>query len=213
MALESESMNIASAIVGFISFSLTVLIWAHSFWDAFLSLISAPREVQDQLSVLRQVLYEEYNYMKQKRSRETSRSRKSDLYYDSGGPTKIIFTSVKDLVADFKHYEHPFLIVPEQHEGTEEKDLDWSFDVQKRYYRCGFWQRILWLKTKGAIQGIAVKLDWIQTRRIAIEVTEGRGLIGDVMGIVRGCEDRLTAVEERLQMSRVGWDEIGGRRT
>ena len=73
--------------------------------------------------------------------------------------------------------------------------------MQKRYYRCGFWQRILWLKTKEAIRGIA------------IEVTEGRGLIGDVMGMVRDCEDRLTAVKQRLKMSSVGWDEIRGRAT
>lgn len=63
---------------------------------------------------------------------------------------------------------------------------------------------MLWLRYKNGVQEIAVKLNWIQTRRIAVEVTEAHFMLADVMGLVRDNEDRLRAIEERLQMSRIG---------
>ena len=45
----------------------------------------------------------------------------------------------------------------------------------------------------------------IQTRRIAVETTESRFMLADVIGLVRDNERRLSAIEERLQMSRIGY--------
>jgi hypothetical protein len=67
-----------------------------------------------------------------------------------------------------------------------------------------FYVRLLWLRSKNGVQSIAVKLNWIQTRRIAVEVTEAHFMLGDVMGMVRDYDYRLRAIEERLQMSRIG---------
>ena len=90
-----------------------------------------------------------------------------------------------------------------RHEGRE-KDLEWSFDATQRYYKCDFPQRLRWLRVKSAVTDIAVKLQWLQTRRIAVEVTEAHFMLADMMGMVRDSEDRLTAIERRLQMSKIG---------
>lgn len=60
------------------------------------------------------------------------------------------------------------------------------------------------------MDSIAEKLQKIQTRRIAVEVTEMHFMMGDLMGLVREQEGRVRAIEQRLQMSRVGWDELRG---
>ena len=109
--------------------------------------------------------------------------------------------ALKDLIRDFKGYEAPFLIT--RHQGIE-KDLEWSFDATQRYYRCDLMHRVRWLRVKSAVTDIAVKLQWLQTRRIAVEVTEAHFMMADMMGLVRDSEERLEAIERRLQMSRVG---------
>ncbi len=109
--------------------------------------------------------------------------------------------ALKDLIRQFKSYEEPFLIT--RHRGRE-KELEWSFDATQQQYRCDLPHRLLWLRSKGSVQSIAVRLNWIQTRRIAVEVTEAHFMLGDVMGMVRDYEYRLRSIEERLQMSRIG---------
>lgn len=177
----------------------------HAFWDAFLTIASAPHQVQDSLSTIRQGLYEEREYLKrQRRQRDGSRNSqapKSKTLYNEGGPTKVINEAVKDLIREFKRYEQPFLVTP--HTGRE-KELEWSFDATQQYYNCDFPHRILWLRSKGGVSSIAVRLQRLQTRRIAVEVTESHFMLADMMGMVRDCENRLHAIEERLQMSRIG---------
>ena len=60
------------------------------------------------------------------------------------------------------------------------------------------------MRSKGGVGRIAANLQRMQTRRIAVEVTEARWMVGDCMGLVRECEGRLGAIEERLRMSRIG---------
>jgi hypothetical protein len=161
--------------------------------------------VRDVLSTLRQGLYEEREYLKRsRRNRESSSNRhisKSNTLYFDGGPTKVINEAVKDLIREFKEYEYPFLDTP--HTGRE-KELEWSFDATQRHYKCDLGHRILWLRVKNAVNTIAVRLQRVQTRRIAVEVTESHFMMADMMGMVRGYEQRLRAIEERLQMSRIG---------
>jgi hypothetical protein len=156
--------------------------------------------VQDAFSTLRQGLYEEREYLKRKRRRESPKSKANSLYLE-GGPTKVLNDAVKDLIKDFKAYEAPFLIT--RHEGRE-KDLEWSFDATQRYYRCDFPHRLRWLRVKGGVTDIAVKLQWLQTRRIAVEVTGAHFMMADMMGLVRDCEERVGGIERRLQMSKIG---------
>ena len=161
--------------------------------------------MQDFLSTLRQGLYEEREYLKRaRRNRESSSNRhivKSNNLYEKGGPNKVINDAVKDLIREFKGYEYPFLNTP--HAGRE-KELEWSFDATQQSYNCDLPHRILWLRVKGSVESIAVKLQRVQTRRIAIEVTEAHFMMADMMGMVRGYEQRLRGIEERLQMSRIG---------
>jgi len=168
-------------------------------------LIDLGNRVEDVLSTLRQGLYEEREYLKRsRRNRESSSNRhisKSNGLYYEGGPTKVINDAVKDLIRDFKRYEQPFLET--SHTGRE-KELEWSFDATQHYYKCDFAHRLLWLRCKNAVNTIAVKLQRVQTRRIAVEVTESHFMMADTMGMVRGYEQRLRAIEERLQMSRIG---------
>ena len=172
----------------------------HAFWDAFHTIGAAPQQVQDAFSTLRQGLYEEREYLKRKRRRESPKSKANSLYLE-GGPSKVLNDAVKDLIKEFKEYEGPFLIT--RHEGRE-KDLEWSYDATQRYYRCDFPHRIRWLRVKNSVTDIAVKLQWLQTRRIAVEVTEMHFMAVDMMGLVRDCEGRLDGIERRLQMSRIG---------
>jgi hypothetical protein len=108
---------------------------------------------------------------------------------------------VKDLIKEFKYLEKPFLVTP--HDGRE-KELEWSFDATQQYYKCDFWHRVRWLSTKGHIYNIANRLEKAQVRRIALETTETQFMLRDTMGMVREYENRLRAIEERLQMSRIG---------
>lgn len=62
----------------------------------------------------------------------------------------------------------------------------------------------MWLRVKGHVNTIAVRLQRMQTRRIAVEVTENHLMVADLMGMVRGYEGRLRGIEERLQMSKIG---------
>jgi hypothetical protein len=181
-----------------------LLQWLHAFWDAFLTLGSAPNQIQDALSVLRQGLYEEREHLKRKRRRgegDHPGSKLKNLYYE-GGPTRVINDAVKDLIKEFKNYERPFLVTP--HEGRE-KELEWSFDATQQHYRSDFWHRLLWLRARGHIYNIANRLEKAQIRRIAQETTETQFMLRDTMGMVREYENRLRAIEERLQMSRIGY--------
>lgn len=158
-------------------------------------------------------MYEEREYLKRKRrqgvgSEGLSSSKNRTTIYNDGGPTKVINDAVKDLIREFKAYERPFLET--EHTGRE-KELEWSFDATQQYYKSDFIHRVLWLRSKGGIQSIAEKLQKIQTRRIAVEVTEMHFQTSDMMRMVRDYEYRLRAIEERLQISRVGWDEVNRR--
>ncbi|EPE24171.1 hypothetical protein GLAREA_08021 [Glarea lozoyensis ATCC 20868] len=219
------SISIASITIGFISFAFTLAIWLHAFWDAFLTLGAAPHQIQDALSTLRQGLYEEREYLRRVRRVRESRhspnlktpqinaSHKA-LYYE-GGPTRVMTDAVKDLIAEFKDLERPFLVSP--HTGTE-KELEWSYDATQQYYRCDLVHRLIWLRRKGGVESIGVRLNKIQTRRIAVEVTEAHFMLSDAMGLIREmggkvqkAEDRIARIQDRLMISQVGWDEIEGR--
>lgn len=191
-------ISLASTIIGFISFSFTLLIWLQASWDAFLTIGSAPQQVRDVLSTLRQGLYEEREYLRRKRRQKGG--RKSGIYYE-GGPAKIMNDAVKDLIHAFKILEYPFLVAP--HPGKE-KDLEWSFDATQHQYNCDLAHRILWLRVKGRVDTIAVKLQRIQTRRIESMAEYQLHMVSDMMGLMRDCERRLGEIENRLQMSRIG---------
>lgn len=197
-------ISVASVIIGFISFGLTLAIWLNSFWQAFLTVAHAHSQIQDELSVLRQRLYEEAEYLRrirhrQRRPRRDSHRARSDVYGDSG-PVRVMSEAVKDLMRDFKRYEHPFLVIPGRtNEDRGEKDLEWSFDATRQSYQCDLPRRLIWLRFRGGVTGISTRLEHIQTHRAAVESTECRLMIMDTMSLVRDCEDRLVDMDDRLR--------------
>jgi hypothetical protein len=202
------SISIASVIIGFISFGLTLAIWLNAFWQAFLTIAHARSQIQDELSILRQRLYEEAEYLRRLRRRERrpperhrdSHRAKKDVYGDSG-PVRVLSDAVKDLTREFKHYEHPFLVIPGRTDGGRgEKDLEWSFDATRQCYQCDLPRRLIWLRSRGGVTDIAAKLEKIQTHRAAMESTECRLLIMDTMGLLRECQDRMLDMEDRLRI-------------
>jgi hypothetical protein len=103
--------------------------------------------------------------------------------------------AIKDLIAEFKDYERPFLVSP--HTGTE-KELEWSFDATQQYYKCDLIHRLIWLRRKGGVESIGVRLMKIQTRRIAVEVTEAHFMLSDAVGLVREMDGRVRRAEDRI---------------
>jgi hypothetical protein len=89
-------ISLASIVIGFISFSFTLAIWLHAFWESFVTIGQAPDQLQDTLSTLRQALYEEREYLKRKRRLGEGRiESKVKGLYNEGGPTKVINDAVK----------------------------------------------------------------------------------------------------------------------
>lgn len=90
-------ISLASIIIGFISFSFTLAIWLHAFWEAFQTLGKAPLQVRDTLATLRQGLYEEREYLRRLRKRKLGTAEKKGemgaLYYE-GGPIRVINDAV-----------------------------------------------------------------------------------------------------------------------
>lgn len=224
-------MGLVSTIIGFVSFALTILIWLHSFWNAFQTVAGARSQIQDELSLLRQRLYEEAEYLRMLRRRErppSERHRSEDKYrggrdrdadekgggahdrvrgqpkkdiYHDGGPIRVLWDAVKDLIKDFKMYEQPFLVIP-GHTDTEkgEKELEWSYGALRQNYQCDLPQRLIWLKYRHHVTDVSTRLEKIQTHRAAIEATRGRLLITDTMGLVRECHERVMDVEDRVRV-------------
>lgn len=202
------SISIASITIGFISFGLTLAIWLNAFWQAFLTIGNAQNQIQDELSVLRQRLYEEAEYLRRLRHRgrrpsvrrRDGQRAKRDIYGDSG-PVRVLSDAVKDLMRDFKHYEEPFLVIPGRTGRSRgERDLEWSFDATRQCYQCDLPRRLIWLRFRTKVTNISTKLAAIQTHRAAIQSTECHFLIMDTMTLVRDCERRIMGLEDRLRV-------------
>lgn len=87
---------------------------------------------------------------------------------------------------------------------SSERELEWSYDAEQKYYSCSLYNRILWVfHTKAEIKLISYKLSIIQTRRIAIEVTDNSRMARELIGLLRSCEMRLAVIEDRLRISRI----------
>ena len=232
MSTSLPPLSIASVVIGFISFSLTLAIWLHSFWEAFLVVGSADPQIRDALSLLRQRLYEELEYLRRMRRRGRDRERrpskrhrhnhshsysyggdesKEEGMYSDCGPVRVLLDAIKDLIQEFKRCEAPFLVIPGKADGRTEKDLEWSFVATRDCYYSDLPRRLMWLRTKGSITGISDKLQRLQVHRAAVEASECRLMVADTMGLVRDCErmlgrmeDSIRGIEDRLMGAQIG---------
>ena len=163
------SLSTASSIIGFISFSFTISIFLRTFWEAFETVYSAPSQVKDSLTNLRYELYEEQDYVRKVRKMRHSDLRREGLRmnksYAPGESLRAISDSVREMFREFKHLEAPFLA---------EAPGDARHMGPHYYYRCDLAHRIIWLSTRGHINTLSQRLEHLQTRRIAHELTETR---------------------------------------
>ncbi|KAF2707252.1 hypothetical protein K504DRAFT_458692 [Pleomassaria siparia CBS 279.74] len=70
-------LSAVSVAIGFISFAFTLATFVRVFWDALLALYSAPSEIMDYLSNLKQGLLEERRHLRRVKRRMKSRRRDS----------------------------------------------------------------------------------------------------------------------------------------
>ena len=115
-------LSYASIIVGFTSFAFTFFTFVRVFWEALLTLWSAPKEMERLLDNLRLELHGERAYFRSVLRRQRSRSRNQKLHVDLE-PIRLLNDSVKNLMNDFKRLEEPFLNEPPD---EKEKDVERS---------------------------------------------------------------------------------------
>lgn len=131
-----EPLSLISTIIGFISFFIAVLTWVNVFWSAFFQLNSAPREVVDNLSSLRQRLYEERTHARRTRKRcnptigeKTGASH--GVYWD-GGPAKVMndVVCISVLVSDLEsNWIAFFIIINPIQVQHDELHLKWRLQI------------------------------------------------------------------------------------
>lgn len=198
-------MVVVNTIMGWVSFIVTILTWLNVFWEAFFTFIDAPPQVVDYFSTLRQRLFEERVHSK-KRKRDLSQNGRTRRHSHGNDPDdaspKVLYDAIKDTVHDFKNVERPFFTPP--HTEGREKDLDWSYDTSQSSYFCFLSQRFKWIHSRKKIMDVERRLNSLQMRRIAFEVSENNTMLAEMLGIMRRNEERLSAIEHRLRMSQSG---------
>ncbi|KAI9807230.1 MAG: hypothetical protein M1825_005948 [Sarcosagium campestre] len=208
------AISIASIIIGFISFSFTLFIFFNAFWAAFKTLGKAPTELRDVLATLRIELYEEKEHLrKARRHHATSGSVQANLDI---GSLRVLNNTIKDLLREFKRLERPFLIESlgggggsssgrrRRHATTDADSEPKVADdvVPQGYYRCDLAHRLVWLRSKNEVMDIGQRLERLQTRRIAREVTQSQMAIYEILRSVRGLDDGFAAIQDRLRRVR-----------
>ncbi|KAI9705104.1 MAG: hypothetical protein M1836_006887 [Candelina mexicana] len=196
-------ISYASSIVGFISFAFTFTTFLNVFWEGFSTVASAPAQVRDYLSLLRQELYEERDHLRRHRRRyhhddEVLRadgdiSKIDEKVLMHVGMLRVLSDTVRDLIREFKGIERFFLMG-----GERERELGEGGVPVQPAYRCDLVGRVRWWKYKGKVEELAVRLNRLQTRRIAREVGEERVTLQNVERDMRGIQDRLWSIERQI---------------
>jgi hypothetical protein len=191
-------ISYASIVIGFVSFTLTLLTLLRVTWDNIQTLTSAPNQVYFSLANLQQSLYEERDALRRAAKvrshsrRYSGTSKYGDPLVDpyahnhgryEDGPTtgadmRVLQETVRKLCRDFKRLEKPFL--RELAGVNGDKEFDGDVNERYRYRESGFEDdyeqmtlahRFTWLRTKSAVDNLWVRLERVQLRRMAREVT------------------------------------------
>lgn len=147
---------------------------------------------QDMLGNLKQELLEEKDHLRIVRKRRPTQNP-TDLHL------RVLSDAVRNMFQDFKNIERGFLVVSHEHwepysnrigyydtekgwaqngrqgaTGRWVRDRGWTDRddfMNTRYKSVSLWDRMVWVRTRGAVIGIAESLGRVQTRRIARQVT------------------------------------------
>lgn len=98
---------------------------------------------------------------------------------------RAMLVALKHMIRHFKELEKPFLQYPHDDRGRRKSlrgddvwysDEEWRDDMTNVYYhheyrKCGFRERIAWLKNKGRIKAMSEALSRLTVRRIGIQTT------------------------------------------
>ena len=168
-------ISLGSSIVGFISFAFTFLTLIRVFWDAIITIFSAPTEARDILDNLRQELYELREALKHARKKHKG---EKDEWKEAGAdrtPLRVLQDTVKHMSRDFRILERPFLQKSRQPIEEDECDSAWThyavYTAKIDYCNMDLSHRIIWLRTRSKIMVIGDRVNRIQVRRIAHELT------------------------------------------
>ncbi|KAI9847340.1 MAG: hypothetical protein M1838_000924 [Thelocarpon superellum] len=205
MAADGTAVSTVSTVIGFVSFAFTVSIFLRSFWEAFQTLGSAPQQIQDALSNLRYELTEEREYLRRARKLHHTDVRrvgtKTHRIYVHGETLRAINASVKDMLREFREMENPFLLYP--HPKEEDSDVDLALDPHRPLYRCDLYRRVLWLNKRPKVTALSDRLEHLQVRRIAKEVTTTHLSMQANERFLRSLDDRVWAMEVQMRNLRV----------
>ncbi|KAL8782237.1 MAG: hypothetical protein Q9213_005567 [Squamulea squamosa] len=192
-------ISYASVIVGFLGFAFTFFTFLRVFWDAILTMWSAPKEVRQMLDNLRTELYGERAYFKNAIKQARSKSRKSTREAPEIIPLSILNDSIRTMMSDFRSMEAPFLDDDDDN-GADGLDIEKSGKVSLRgdYGRMGLRRRIRWLHTKDDFMNIQNQVTRTQARRIAYETSNTLSCVREVEKRLQDLDDRVYALEEHF---------------
>ena len=163
------TISLASSTVGFISFAFTFFTFLRVFWEAILTLWSAPKQMKGYLDNLRVEISNERAYFKSALRRTRSRSRSIRRYHEDVSPLRILSSTVRRIHRAFNRLEAPFLNeTPELTEKDVERSED-SADVD--YAPMTLRRRWTWMRSKSDVIQMADQVNRIQTQRIACDAS------------------------------------------
>ncbi|KAL8775319.1 MAG: hypothetical protein Q9209_000326 [Squamulea sp. 1 TL-2023] len=202
MPARLDPISYASVIFGFLGFAFTFFTFLRVFWDAILTMWSAPKEVRQMLDNLRTELYGERAYFQNAIKQARSKSRKSTREAPEIVPLSILNESIRTMMSDLRSMEAPFLDDDNDNDndGADGLDIEKSGKVALRgdYGRMGLGRRILWLHTKDDIMSIQNQVTRTQARRIAYETSNTLSCVREVDKRLQDLDDRVYALEEHF---------------
>lgn len=151
VTVSSEStlapVSLASTIIGFASFAVTVATLIKVFWDNVQTIFGAPTEITDMLGNLKAGLYEERRHLRRVcKSRSKSRRRRSrsngrhvekdgsrHLSREEVGDRTLMLlrSTIRHMMSNFRTLERPFLAYEAQQKRSASRklrDAEWDMD-------------------------------------------------------------------------------------
>jgi hypothetical protein len=166
------SISTASQIIGFISFTITLLTLLKVSWGSIMTIMSAPKEARDYLDNLRQEIFELREEVKKANRRQRPRGNSDPKSSGTSLETssiRVLNVTIKHLQHEFKRLERPFMVTAPNEDG--DMDSPWThYHSKVNYQNMDLSHRIYWLRSKGEIVDMAQRVNRILTRKIAYEM-------------------------------------------
>lgn len=85
-----DNIELASNLVGFVSFAFTFFTFLRVFWETILSLLSAPKQMTGYLDNLRMEIHNERSYFRSALRVTRWRSKNSKEYHEDVEPLEVL---------------------------------------------------------------------------------------------------------------------------